>query len=269
MEQLSTVARSILVGIVQGLTEFLPISSSGHIELAKRILGFEANLFFTVLLHVATLAAVVIAFHRRIGALFAALFRIIGRRQKEGDAVLGRLWLLLIVSTAVTVPVALVFGKVDEIVLAHPKLIGACFLFTAAVLVASAFFKASRGYDRLGFPAGAVIGAIQGVAVLTGVSRSGLTVSAGLASGLERGLAAEYSFLLAIPAILGAFLLDLKDAARTVAQVSWPGLAAAFAAAFGTGLLSIFLLMKLVKAGRLWLFAVYLVPVGVLTIIFI
>ncbi|MBN2351263.1 MAG: undecaprenyl-diphosphate phosphatase [Spirochaetales bacterium] len=269
MDQLKTIIDSIIIGVVQGLTEFLPISSSGHVELAKRLLDFDANRFFTVLLHMATLAAVIIVFRRKIVALFAALLRILGRRRREGDSVLGRLWLLLVVSTAVTVPVALVFGKMDEFVLAHPKLIGVCFLFTAAVLVASAFFKASRGYDRLSFPASIAIGAAQGVAVLSGVSRSGLTVSAGLAAGLERESAAEYSFLLAIPAILGAFLIDLKDAAGTVAQVSLPGLAAGFVAAFAAGLLAIILFVKLVKAGRLWLFAIYLVPAGVLTIIFI
>jgi undecaprenyl-diphosphatase len=268
MDQLKTILESVLLGVVQGLTEFLPISSDGHIELAKHLLGFQADLFFTILLHLGTLAAVFIAFRGKIAALLAALFRIVGRKQKEGDALLGRLWLLLLVSTAATVPVAVVFGKLNDVVNANPKLIGVCFLVTALALVLTVFFKPRRGYDRLGFPSALVIGALQGTAVLSGVSRSALTVSAGLGAGLDRESAAEYSFLLAIPAIIGAFVFDLRDAAQTIAEVSLPGVVAGVAAAFGAGLLAIFLLLKIIKAGRLWLFALYLVPLGVLTIVF-
>ncbi len=269
MDQLKTILESVVLGVVQGLTEFLPISSDGHLELAKHLLGFQANLFFTILLHLGTLAAVILFFKAKIGALFAALFRIIGRKRKEGDALLGRLWLLLLVSTAATVPVAIVFGKINDVVNANPKLIGVCFLVTALALVLTVFFKPWRGYDRLGFPSALVIGALQGTAVLSGVSRSALSISAGLGAGLDRESAAEYSFLLAIPAIVGAFVFDLRDAAQTISEVSIAGVAAGVAAAFATGMLAIFLLMKVVKAGRLWLFALYLVPLGVLTIIFI
>jgi undecaprenyl-diphosphatase len=268
MDQLKAIAEAALLGLIQGLTEFLPVSSSGHLELAKHILGYEAPLLFTVLLHLGTLGAVFLAFRRKIGALLAALFRIIFRRKKEGDDELGRLWVLLLVSTAATVPLVIVFSMLNDYVNAHPKLIGVCFLITAAVLVATIFFKAVSGRDRPGIGGAVAIGALQGVAVLSGVSRSGMTVGAGLAAGLDRAKAAEYSFLLAIPAILGGFLWELKDAPRTLESVSVGGLIAGVVTAFLTGLAAILLLVKLIKIGKFWLFALYLAPLGVLTIIF-
>ncbi len=268
MDQLRSIAEAALLGFIQGLTEFLPVSSSGHLELVKHLLGYEAPLLFTILLHMGTLAAVFVAFRKKIGALLAALWRIITRRRQEGDDALGRLWLMLLISTAATVPLVFVFSKINDYVNVHPKLIGVCFLVTAAVLVATLLFKAVSGRERPSVGHALAIGALQGVAVLSGVSRSGLTVSAGLAAGLDRAHAAEYSFLLAIPAILGGFLWELKDAPRTLETVSVTGLAAGLIAAFLTGLAAIFLLVKLIKTGKLWLFAVYLAPLGVLTIIF-
>jgi undecaprenyl-diphosphatase len=268
MDQFKSIIDSVILGVIQGMTEFLPVSSSGHLELGKHLLGFEAPLLFTVLLHLGTLGAVFVAFRKKIGALLAALWRIVTRRRKEGDDALGRLWVLLLISTAATVPLVFVFSHLNDYVNAHPKLIGVCFLVTAVVLVLTIFFKAVPGRERPGIGGALAIGALQGVAVLSGVSRSGMTVSAGLAAGLDRERAAQYSFLLAIPAILGGFLWELKDAPRTLESVSVPGLAAGLVAAFLTGLAAIVLLVKLIKIGKLWLFAIYLVPLGVLTIIF-
>lgn len=258
---------SIVLGVIQGVTEFLPVSSDGHLELAKHLFGFEAGLLFTVLLHVGTLIAVLIVFRKKIFILLAALWRFVTRKQKDGDRLLMRLWLLLIIATAATVPVALLAGKANDYVNANPKLIGVCFLVTAAALILTAFLKGARDYDRIHPLKGLIIGAAQGLAVFSGVSRSGLTISSSMACGMKRENAGEYSFLLAIPAILGALVFELKDAPSLLVEVSLPALIAGILAAFGTGLLAIIILLKLIKTGKLWVFSLYLVPLGIVTMI--
>lgn len=267
MEQTKEIGISIILGIVQGLTEFLPISSSGHLELGKHLFGFQADLLFTVLLHLGTLMAVFIAFRRKIGTMFAALWRLVTRKKKDGDRLLLRLWLMLVIGTAATIPIALLIGKLNFYVNAHPKLIGICFLLTAGVLILTVFFRSKRDLDQVHPLKALFIGAAQGVAVLSGVSRSGLTIATSLAAGIKREHAGEFAFLLSIPAILGALVLELKDASSLILEVSLPAVIVGIVAAFVTGLGAIFILLKLIKSGKLWAFSFYLVPVGILTLI--
>ena len=151
---------------------------------------------------------------------------------------------------------------------AEPKLIGIAFLVTGALLVFTAFFKERKNYGKMNLLDSIVIGAAQGVGVLPGISRSGATIGAALGMGLDRAAAAEYSFLLSIPAILGAFLFDLKDASSLGVEISVPALIAGMVTAFLTGLLAIYFLLKLIKSGKFYLFSFYLVPLGVAVLLF-
>ena len=142
-------------------------------------------------------------------------------------------------------------------------------LFTALVLGLTFFVKTgSRGPEAIGWKRAAFVGIAQGVGVFSGISRSGMTISAGLFAGLDRATAGEYSFLLSIPAIGGAFLLTLKDAGEMMGTVSFANLALAAFAAFISGLLSLKLLLRIIKGGKIYWFALYLVALGAIGLIF-
>ncbi|RPJ08902.1 MAG: undecaprenyl-diphosphate phosphatase [Spirochaetaceae bacterium] len=270
MESLNEIIQSLILGLIQGVTEFLPISSSGHLEVAKHLLGFtEANNFFTILLHGATLIAVFITFRRRIGGIIISLFRFVTGRKTEEDHVNLRLFLLVVVATAGTVALAYPMSMVSDIAVANPKLIGAFFIITAILLFISRFFKGTLDYRQFGFIRAFIVGIAQGLGIPPGISRSGITISAALGTGLDRERAGEFSFLLAIPAITGAIVFDLKDATALFDNVHPLSVVIGMAAAFVTGLVSIYFLLRLIKKSRLYFFSFYLLPAGILTIIFL
>jgi undecaprenyl-diphosphatase len=163
-------------------------------------------------------------------------------------------------ATAVTAVVGL--GIERFLPVESPRVASALLLVTAALLIASSRFRGTRGYDRLGPGRGALIGLAQGIGVLPGISRSGITISAGLAAGLERETAGEFAFLLAVPAVAGALLLEMKDLADLGAAVGPAPLAVGFLAAFIAGIASLCQLLPLVRKGRLAWFAAYLIPAG-------
>jgi undecaprenyl-diphosphatase len=153
------------------------------------------------------------------------------------------------------------------------KLVSAGFIATSLILVVSERLGAriaAKGEVRApGLRAGALVGIAQGIGVLPGVSRSGITISASLAAGIDREKAGEFSFILSLPAVLGAFLLELKDAGTMMASVSALPLAVGFAIAFLSGLLAIRMLLNIVKRARLSWFALYLVPLGLAGLLFL
>lgn len=258
------------MGIIQGITEFLPVSSSGHLEIAKIWLGFtEANTFYSILLHAATLVAVFIAFRKRIGAIIVSLARFVTRKTEQDDKVNLKLFLLLCSATAATACVFLGMKFLDESLFHNPKLIGSCFIITGGILIVSRFFNGTTQYPHFGFLRSLAVGLAQGIGILPGISRSGITITGALSMGMSRELAGEFSFLLSIPAILGAIVADLKDATALFEQVSIVSIILGMAAAFVVGLVSILFLMKLIKRGQLFFFSLYLIPAGILTIIFI
>ncbi len=276
-----TALKALLLGLIQGIAEFLPISSSGHLELFKDILGLnEVPLLFDVILHLATLFAVVAVLWKRIAAIFAALWHYLfgkkrpasvpvtkTQKKKDEDRKDNLAYVLpIIVATAVTGVLGVVIEKVlmDKVAwLNGTKVVAANLIVTAAILVAASLIKpGARRARNLGLGRAAWIGLAQGIGVLPGISRSGITISAGIAAGLDRETAGEFSFLLSIPAILGAFALTLGDAGSMFANVSLAQLALAFAAAFFSGMASLKILLKIIKGGKLSWFAPYLVVVG-------
>ncbi|MFP4012374.1 MAG: undecaprenyl-diphosphate phosphatase [Spirochaetaceae bacterium] len=262
-----SIGEAALLGMVQGLTEFLPVSSSGHLAVLKHVFGQgEVPILFDVLLHVSTLAVVVFVFRHRIAGILRTLGRwIAGRAADNADAENLRIVVLGLLATVVTGGLGITISGLEPG--RYPKLVGVLFLVTAALLVASRFAGGARGYAEMGGGRAVLMGFAQGLGVFPGISRAGATISAGLLSGIARREAAEFSFLISVPAILGALLLTLRDLEALTAAVSLPALIAGMVSSCGVGFLALKLLLRLVRGGRLYLFALYLVPLGLLTIL--
>lgn len=257
-----SLAQAIILGLVQGLAEFLPVSSSGHLVLFKDILGLaELPLLYDVILHLATLLAILLVFRRRVLGILSSLGRWAAKRNGREDAANLALVGPLLAATVVTAAIGFAIQKL--LPAEGVRLVSIELLVSAAVLAASALLKpGSKGYADIGVGEGLFLGVAQGLGVFSGVSRSGMTITAGLAAGMRREEAGEFSFLLAIPAILGAFILELKDLGSLQASVEPLPLAVSALVAFLSGLLALSLLMRVVKRGKLAWFAAYLVPLG-------
>lgn len=261
--------QSIVLGALQGVTEFLPVSSSGHLVLARHFLGLgDVPILYDVLLHVSTLIVVLVVFRHRIAAILGALGRRLARprrpeARRQEDPENLRLFGYIILASVPTALVGLLIGRFDERIAGDPRIAAALLLVTAGVLVATVFTRPERSYREIGILAVLAVGLAQGIAVLPGISRSGVTISAALILGLKREQAGELSFLVAIPAILGALILQLRQAEDLLARVTPAGLAAGVIVSFVVGLVALWLLLRLVRRGRLPWFAAYLVPVGI------
>jgi undecaprenyl-diphosphatase len=256
--------QSLFLGALQGLAEFLPISSSGHLLLVRHLMGLDqVPVLYDVLLHLASLGVVLVAFHRRIGSVLATFGRWVAGRIGEEDAEDLRLLLYLLLATVVTAAVGFALDRLEPLLLARPKLLAALFLVMGLILLATLWFKGGHSYRQLGIPSALLIGLAQGIGVLPGISRSGITIAACLACGLQREKSGEFAFLLAIPAILGALLLKLRELGILEAQVRPLVLAVGFLASFAFGLASLFLLLRVIRRGRLAFFSIYLLPLSV------
>jgi undecaprenyl-diphosphatase len=257
-----TVIQAIALGAAQGITEFLPISSSGHLVLLQRLLKIdEPPLFFDTMVHVGTLGAVVIVLKEDVLALLKKPW------QKQT--------LLLVIATIPTVVAAVLFDDMIEAAFRGGALLGPAFLFTAFALTLSELLSVRAGaspekrpMEKMGLTDALVIGVCQSAAILPAVSRSGLTLSGSLLRNIDREDAARFSFLLSIPAILGALALQLADLSGGVSKTSGLSLAAGTLTAFLTGLLAVKLMLKIVREKRLFGFAAYTAILGLLCIVF-
>lgn len=243
---------SVLLGLLQGLTEFLPVSSSGHLVLAQSLIpGFEQpGVLFDTLLHGGTLLAVVVYFRRDVQAILASLL-------PGGDPSRRRMALLLAAATVPTGLIGVVFKAPLEALFHAPRSAAAMLLVTGALLWASEVLARPRmGLEGLGYGRALAVGTAQGLAIVPGISRSGATIAAGTLLGIRGEDAARFSFLLSVPAILGAVVLQLPhvdslEPARLGTYVA--GVVAAFAA----GLWAIRFLLTAIRRGRFRWFAVY------------
>jgi len=261
-----TILQAALLGALQGLTEFLPVSSSGHLLVAQSLLGLQdVPVLFDVLLHIATLVVVVFVFRERILSIISTLFRL-RRLNGAEDRENVRLTLVVLLATVLTGVLGLWISNYETAF--TPAMVGVFFLVTAAILIGSHFTHGTISYDRIGVRHGIVVGISQGLGVIPGISRSGITISASLATGLERRRAGEFSFLISIPAILGSLVLTLKDAGALSRAVPAGALVVGLISALVVGFVALGLLLRVVRGGRLYLFSLYLIPVGILTILF-
>ncbi len=251
---------ALLLGIIQGLTEFLPVSSSGHLELGKAILGveFERSLTFTVVVHGATVLSTIIVFWRTIVQLFKDLFTF---KWNESTRYIA----MLLVSAIPVLIVGMFFkDQVESLFTGKILLVGFMLLITATLL---GFTFYAKSKDRsLNFRDAFVIGIAQSVAVLPGISRSGSTIATALLLGNKRKEAAQFSFLMVLLPILGANFLDILEMESSAMSSSFGVLAIGFLAAFVSGLLACRWMLKLVQRGKLIYFAIYCAIVGAIAI---
>lgn len=262
-----TLLQSMALGALQGITEFLPVSSSGHLLVARHFMGLgEVPLLFDILMHLPTLLVVIIVFRDRLRRLLVAFWRWLQGSRDPEVRLHMKLLSTILVTTLVTGIVGLVLSRVLEEDSLPPRVVGVFFLLTAAILVASRACRGNKDYAEVGMHEGLITGLGQGIGALPGISRSGITITASLAAGFSRELAGEYAFLVSIPAIIGALALKMPD--RGSLGVSVPVLAAGLCVSFVFGLLSLTLLLRLIRGGRLHLFAWYLVPLGLAVLIF-
>lgn len=279
---------SIYLGIIQGIAEFLPISSSGHLAIAQNLFGLEeVPLLFDIFLHLATLLAVCIVFWKKIWELLKCFGRWITKRPRPetnesvnneiltGTEKAGRRTIIaIIVSTIITGVIGIVTSKLIPDL--SVKFVCAGFLVTAALLIISGIIEKKNEakienpvQEGVSLKQSIVIGLMQGLGTLPGISRSGSTISGALFSKLDRKAAGDYSFIISIPAILGAFVLDLKDLGEISSTIGMTQVLAGCIAAFITGFISLKLLMKIIRKGKLAWFSAYLIPAGILGLIFL
>lgn len=257
-----TLLQAAILGVVQGLTEFLPVSSSGHLVLFKEFFSVsEVPVLYDVILHVSTLLVVVIVFRARIRLILRSLGRRLGRRHDDADAINLRLAWVILLASVVTGGMGVFIGELG--VNRYPGVVSILFMVTGVVLVVTRFVTPGAGYSQINAKTAVITGFAQGLGVFPGISRSGITIAGSLFAGLERERAGEFSFLLSIPAILGALALTLRDLGDLNRLVSPGAIAVGAGASFLVGLASLTLLLRMVRKGRLYLFAVYLIPLGI------
>lgn len=265
---------ALVLGIVQGATEYLPISSSGHLVIAQRLLGFDKPaLFFDIVLHLGTLVAVIWYYRKDIGNLaretFGGLRSLASGHSWKGA--LGsypgfRFALLIVVGTVPTAVIGLRFEDTFERVFGSVRLVGFMLIVTGTVLLLTRLSRrGGRDATEMSWLDALIIGVVQGLAITPGISRSGITIGVALLLGIERETAARYSFLVSIPSILGALVHRMGGADVGVGMTA---LGVGFAAAALTGYICLTLLVRLVKRGRLSWFAPYCFTLGLLALVF-
>ena len=252
--------QGVVLGIVQGLTEFLPISSSGHLVVAEAAIGLTTpGVVVEVVLHVATLLAVVFVYRRLLWELT--------RGAVTGDAAAWRYLALLGIGTVPAALAGVFLQGWFERTFESLSLVGLNFLITGAVLWSTRGRGARAVLAAPGSKGALGIGMAQALAILPGISRSGTTVSVAMWLGVDAVRAAEFSFLLAVPAIAGAALLQIPDLSGSVASVGLGPLALGFLAALVSGVAAIRLLITLLRHRAFHLFAPYCWAIGVITLV--
>ncbi len=280
--------QGVILGVVQGLTEFLPVSSSGHLVLGQIFFGYkEAQLAFDISVHVGTLLAVFVVYFKDILAMLTSMGRFVaalsarqsvsGLIQQDKNLLMA---LMIITGSVPTAVIGLVLKKFEDVLFASSILVGFMLILTGTILwLSRKYYKTpeeisgqapDQSADSAGTASGikkaGIIGMVQGLAVIPGISRSGSTIAAGLFVGLDRDTAARFSFLLSIPAIVGAELLGVKEMIETGSSIDSVTLYATLAS-FITGLAALKILIKLVHSGRFHLFAPYCWLVGALVLL--
>lgn len=283
-----TVLQGFLLGILQGVAEFLPISSSGHLALAQSLFGLEdVPLLYDIFLHMATLLAVTIYFWPKIWALLKCFGRWITKKQKSDNQVQSsendllcptdKIGQKTIIAIILTTAITGAFGVVTSKLIPDLSIKFVCggFLVTSALLIISSIMekrqsaKGPNEFTGISIKQSIIIGIMQGFGTLPGISRSGSTIAGALFGGVNRSLAGEFSFIVSIPAILGAFILELKDLGQMSSSIGAAPIIAGCISSFAVGYCSLSVLMKIIKKGKLQWFAAYLIPAGILGLIFL
>lgn len=260
-------AEALVMGLIQGLTEYLPVSSSGHLTIASHFAGIdgEANLTFTVAVHVATVLSTLVILWKEIVWIFKGLFNF----RTPGGMNAEQRYALNIIISMIPVGIVGVFFKddVEEIFGSGLLIVGICLLLTALLLTFS-YYARPRKKENISLADAFIIGISQACAVLPGLSRSGTTIATGLLLGNDKAKLAQFSFLMVIPPILGEALLDIVKGVSEGAEAASAGiglmpLAIGFVAAFVSGCVACKWMINIVKKGKLIYFACYCALVGI------
>lgn len=259
-----SILQAIILGIIQGLTEFLPVSSSGHLELAKVVLGSDAmpkeSMLFTVVLHAATALSTIVIFRKDIADILKGLLSF-----KLND----EFWfsVKIVVSMIPAAVIGVLFDEeIEQLFAGQILLVGAMLGITGLLL-----FLADKAKDtgkNVSTTSAIIIGISQAIAILPGISRSGATISTAVLLGIDKQKAARFSFLMVVPLILGKMAKDILDGAFAVEAGSMVSLGAGFVAAFLTGLVACTWMINLVKKSQLKYFSFYCFVVGIIAIVY-
>lgn len=252
--------QALLLGIIQGLTEFLPVSSSGHLEIGHALLEIKNsnNLLFVLVVHVATVLSTIVVFRKDIGSLCKEAFE---WKWNVANIYLAK----LLFSSIPIVTIGLLFKEeIEEFFTGNLFFVGCMLLFTACILTLTHFVKKSDG--KITFLKAFLIGIAQTLAVLPGISRSGATIATGLLLGAKKDEIARFSFLMVLIPILGAAIIDIFSGEITLQNIQIIPLLAGFIGAFISGLLACSWMIKIVKRGKLIYFAIYCALIGLIAI---
>lgn len=260
-----TIIEAVILGIIQGLTEFLPVSSSGHLELAKYLFGQEHlpqdSLLITVVLHAATAMSTIVIFRKDIAEIFKGLFQFKWNKDTQYS-------LKIIVSMIPAALIGLFYNDAIEALYdGQVQLVGFMLIITGLLLFLADRAKVSE--KGVSFKSSLIIGISQAIAILPGISRSGATISTAVLLGIDREKAARFSFLMVIPLILGKMAKDIMDGALVQPDTPLLALTAGFISAFIVGLFACTWMISLVKRSKLKYFAIYCFIVGLTAIFFL
>ena len=247
------IIKAIILGIIQGLTEFLPVSSSGHLELGKYFMNdnslAEESMMMTVVLHAATALSTIVIFRKDIAEILGGLFQFKWNEETEFS-------LKIIISMIPAVIIGLLFeDQMEALFDKNILLVGVMLIVTGLLLLLAD--RAKNTNKKVSFSNAVIIGIAQAIAILPGISRSGATISTSVLLNIDRGRAARFSFLMVVPLILGKMAKDLLDDNFTSAVSDYGALAAGFVAAFLTGLVACTWMIKIVKNSKLTYFSIY------------
>lgn len=268
---------AIVLGLVQGLSEFLPISSSGHLALLQNL--FEINedkvIFFAVLLHIGTLVSIFIVYHKDIYALIKELFLLFkdiftGKGLRIEERPIRKLGIMIIVSSIPTAIMGLLFSNYIDKIFGSLTVIAVCWIITGFILLFSEKLKnKKKEIEGMKYRNAIFIGICQGLAIMPGISRSGSTIVGSLVTGLKREFAVEFAFLISIPAILGSAILEFPKAIKAGIEPSTIGpMIVGFLVAAISGYFAITTMIKIVSKHKMRYFSYYVWILGLGTFIY-
>lgn len=268
---------AIVLGLVQGLSEFLPISSSGHLALLQNL--FEINedkvIFFAVLLHIGTLVSIFVVYHKDIYALIKELFLLFkdiftGKGFRIEERPIRKLGIMIIVSSIPTAIMGLLFSDYIDKIFGSLTVIAICWIITGFILLFSEKLKNNKKeIEGMKYRNAIFIGICQGLAIMPGISRSGSTIVGSLVTGLKREFAVEFAFLISIPAILGSAVLEFPKAIKAGIEPSTIGpMIVGFLVAAISGYFAITTMIKIVSKHKMRYFSYYVWIIGLGTFIY-
>ncbi|MBR6472983.1 MAG: undecaprenyl-diphosphatase UppP [Firmicutes bacterium] len=272
-----TYLQAVILGLIQGLAEFLPISSSGHLALLENFFGISENsiLFFAVMLHFGTLLSVFVVFWNDIWELLKELVLTIkdlctGKGLRLDERPVRKLGVMIIAACIPTALIGVLFGDKFEYLYSKPIAIAIMFIVTGLLLIAAETWGGGkRTITNLNFRNSIFIGIVQGIAIIPGISRSGSTLFASLLCKLDREFAVKFVFLISIPTILGSFLLELPDGIKQgVSGSEWGPVIVGVIVAFLSGLFAVKVMLKVVTNRKLKYFSYYLFVLALVVIIY-